>query len=99
MKFSERQGNLEVRSCSTKLTSTGEHTTAEIVMYAAHFSTRKEYCYTLAYWVRDSEGYSLRFIGNRPLEDDVSYTIFHYLAKYGQMQLDAYFDVFYRGKV
>lgn len=28
----------------------------------------KPYCFTLAYWHRDDEGWELRFVGNRPLK-------------------------------
>lgn len=28
----------------------------------------KEYCFTLAYWYKDDEGYELHFVGDRPLE-------------------------------
>jgi hypothetical protein len=86
-----RQGDLELRSCGEALlTDAVEHTTAEIVRRVC--SGGIEYCYVLAYWKRDKEGYYLKYVGNRPFEDGISYTTFHYLAKYGQKELDNYFE-------
>lgn len=32
-------------------------------------SDGKRYCYSLAYWRKDSEGYYLHFVGNRPFKN------------------------------
>ena len=52
----------------------------------------KEYCYTLATWQKDGEGWELRFVGSRPFELD-GIGIFWELADFGQKCLDALFDL------
>ena len=43
-----------------------------------------EFCYTLAYWVEDSEGWALKFVGDRPFyEDNIDAKLFWELAKMG----------------
>lgn len=54
-----------------------------------------DYCYTLAKWNKDSEGYSLEFIGPRPLAFEVDKDVFWELVKYGQKICDANFDLEY----
>jgi hypothetical protein len=49
-----------------------------------------EFCYTLAYWVKDSEGWDLKFVGNRPFQDDqFKSRLFWELAHLGQQIVDA----------
>lgn len=52
----------------------------------------KDYCFTLASWDKDGEGWSLRFIGSRPFELD-GMGIFWELATFGQKYLNALFDL------
>ena len=75
-------GKLELRDCG--------HGYHEIVSWFSHdlLGKRTMSCYTLAYWVRDGEGYDLRFVGGRPLEDSVNWERFGKLAKRGQKILD-----------
>ena len=51
------------------------------------------YCYTVAWWKKDSEGYSLEFIGSRPLASEIDKDAFWELVKYGQKVCDAVFDL------
>lgn len=51
------------------------------------------YCYTLAKWGNGSEGYSLEFIGSRPLDPQIDKDIFWELIKYGQKICDAVFEI------
>lgn len=89
---------LELRTCdeSLMITSKNKHTTMEIVCWEKYntdsFSLNtKEYCYTIGYWIKESEGYSFKFVGNRPLKcgnwDDILV-----LLNNGQTYLDRYFD-------
>ena len=57
----------------------------EIVCWSKNIEdTEPEWCYTLAYWVEDSEGWDLKFVGNRPFEaDKVDQKLFWELAKIG----------------
>lgn len=86
MKFNLRKDNLEVRSCNENLLSGGDHTTAEVVKWDVE---ERPSC--LAYWTKDSEGYDLQFVGNRPF--DVDEQLFMELAKQGQLILDSYFSI------
>ena len=56
----------------------------------------KDYCFSLAYFRKDSEGYYLHFVGNRPFqyiaEEDVPYVWKALNA--AQTVLDAFFDIF-----
>lgn len=66
----------------------------EIVRYQESEKYGKS-CYTLAWWKKDSEGYSLEFIGPRPLNPEVDKDAFWELVKYGQKICDATFDFEY----
>ena len=77
MKFNLGKDDLELRSCN------GKQKKAEIVKWEDEVS-----CYTLAYWTKDSEGYDLQFVGNRPF--DVDWRLFMDLAQQGQKLLDTW---------
>ena len=62
-KYQYRINDIEARSCNKFLMS-DEDTTIEIVKWQG------DICYTLAYWVMDSEGYDLKFVGDRPFAVD-----------------------------
>ena len=47
---------------------------------------------TIAYWIMDTEGYYLQFVGNRPFLDDIPSEDFMILAKIGQEILDIEFE-------
>ena len=83
MKFSYRIDDMEVRSCNESLLSEEPHTRAEIVKWGSNNS-----CYTLAHWNKDSDGFYLKFVGNRPLDED--FVVFMELVKIGQQFLDKY---------
>ena len=52
----------------------------------------EEYCYTLLWWKKDSEGYYIEFVGPRPLEYHDQQRLFK-MMKYGQAVLDADFNL------
>lgn len=89
MKFNFRINNLEMRSCSNHLLNKGEHTTAEIVKWAKD-KDNKEYCWTVAYWIKGKEGFDLQFVGSRPF--DIKAKNFMKVAKQGQQMLDDAFN-------
>ena len=43
-----------------------------------------KYKWTIAYWVEDSEGYDLKFVGDRPFDKRVKWKPFRQLVKQGQ---------------
>ena len=84
--------DLELRSCDDRLLlEPGEHTTAEIVQWEKMPNEDRKFCYVIAYWKKGSEGYEMRFIGDRPFSDDVDHKAFWKLAKMGQEVLDEEF--------
>ena len=85
MKFNIRIDSLEVRSCNENLLSGGDHTTAEVVKWDGE---ERPSCYTIAYWSKESEGYDLHFVGNRPFGAD--WRLFMELAQQGQKLLDTW---------
>lgn len=91
-KFSIRFGDLEVRSCNSLLMADVPHVRAELVKWDVSKRNNKEYCFTLGYWKRDSEGYTFRFVEDRPLEYIEDWNIFRDLVKPGQTKLDEYFE-------
>lgn len=58
-------------------------------------SDGKRYCYSLAYWKKDSEGYYLHFVGGRPFKDIETEDIDVVWKAMGVAQkvLDGWFDL------
>ena len=81
-----RVEGLEYRTCDINLGSTKELCTGEIVKWIG------DTCYTLAYWKKDSEGFNLKFIGERPFDTNIDKDEFWSLAEMGQKQLTACFE-------
>ena len=90
MNFSFRLGNMEVRSCGEHLMQNKEHDTAEIIYW--YDDEFEKYCYVIAYWVKDNEGYDLQFVGSRPLSHFDQWNDFGKLIKVGQKELDLLFE-------
>lgn len=107
LSFSFRLGDIELRTKSLweidgatgKYAETNEldmKSPAEVVKWfdKGKNADGKETCYTLLYWIRDSEGYDMRFVGNRPFieltADEIStlWPIMDAMQKF----LDALFD-------
>ena len=55
-------------------------------------SRGEEFSYTLLWWKKNSEGYYIEFVGDRPLKEDNQETLMK-LMKYGQAVLDAEFKL------
>jgi hypothetical protein len=82
----KRINNLELRWTNCPV-SEGYY---EIVCWQGE--AEKEYCYSLAMWYKDSEGWNLRFVGNRPFDSwKVDRHLFWQLAKYGDTVANAEF--------
>ncbi len=77
-----RRGSLEARSCSEKLNDKRPHVTGEIIKYSKDEQT----VHTIAYWIREDNGYNLKFVGQRPLDED--WNLFRLLVVLGQGILD-----------
>lgn len=83
-------GDLELRSCNSNLLSSTPHSTANIVRVERDRED-KPYCYSLAYWTKGSEGFTLQFVADRPFRY-ASAEDFWFLAEFGQKFLDKLFD-------
>ena len=88
MKFTFIINDLELRSCGEHLSLDCEHNTSEIVMFGK-INELEDYCFTIAYWLKDSEGYYLKFVGDRTFNTNKE--VFMQLAEQGQRILDNIF--------
>jgi hypothetical protein len=62
----------------------------EIVCFEKNEQGSGEYCYTLLFYQRGSEGFHIRFVGARPLEYENTARLWA-LMNYGNRVLDALF--------
>lgn len=62
----------------------------EIVIWRAR-DTGSEFCFSLLIWNKKSEGWELRFVGDRPFGYEVDHDLLWSLMRYGQDILDAEF--------
>jgi hypothetical protein len=82
-KFNFKIDNLELRSCDESLMNYSEHKTAEIVKWFKN----SESCYTIGYFEKDSEEYFFKFVGDRPIDDEVDWNNFKQLIITGYIFL------------
>ena len=80
-KANMRIGNIEFRTVADGLLDNGKHTTGEILQHGDSF------CWTVAYWEKNNDGFHLRFVGSRPFENSVNKKDFFALAEFGQNYL------------
>jgi hypothetical protein len=69
--YNKKIGELELRTVDSLLMRSGDITTAEIVRWVKR-NDDKPFCYTVVYWLKDSEGYYAHFVGDRFLECNYS---------------------------
>ncbi len=67
--MSHRIGNLEARTCNEYLTNNEPFTTIEIVEWYVD-EGEKDLCITIAFFVKDSEGFHLKSVGERIVLDE-----------------------------
>ena len=96
LEFSRKIGNIELRACPltlARLNDDDPNTTIDIVMWQKD-SKGKPYCFSIAYWKRDKEGYYLHFVGARPFlyVDDSRVPELWKAMQEAQKVLDAWFD-------
>lgn len=68
--FRWKYKNYELRACPKRLarfTPDEPNETVDLVLWDKN-GEGKDYCFSLAYFVKDSCGYFLKFVGNRPFE-------------------------------
>ncbi|NLN24758.1 MAG: hypothetical protein GX163_03720 [Bacteroidetes bacterium] len=81
MKLNIRIENLEVRSSEDS---------AEILVWIQ--VEPNEYANVLAYWIKESEGYCLKFVGGSPFDYPSRVKDFWFLAELGQSFLNLKFN-------
>lgn len=70
LEFQWKYKDYELKACPKRLVRYSEdesNETIDLIKWFDHDGRRL--CYSLAYFIRKSEGYDLRFVGNRPFED------------------------------
>ena len=71
LEFSWKYKDYELTACPKRLARFSEdekNETIDLVKWCESWEGQR-LCYSLAYFIRESEGYDLRFVGNRPFED------------------------------
>lgn len=71
LNFSWKYKDYELRACPKCLVKTriyDKNETIDFIKWATN-SDDKKYCFSLAYWRREDEGYELKFVGNRPFDE------------------------------
>jgi hypothetical protein len=84
--FSYKFNDLELRSCGKQLLYDNNPNTANIVKW------EDDACYTICYFEKDKEGYYLKFVGDRPLKDEIDWIELKKLIIIGYEKLTEYFD-------
>lgn len=79
-KFKIDINNLTLRSCGDFLPQEGDHYTAELVRWLDDDKTK---CYTIGCFEQKSEGFDFRFVGMRPLHEDVNKESLMELIRFG----------------
>lgn len=96
LEFNRKIGNIELRACPASLARLRDddpNVTIDIVMWHKD-SKGKPYCFSIAYWRREDEGYKLKFVGARPFlyVDDSRVPELWEAMQEAQVVLDAWFD-------
>ena len=97
LKFSYKYKDYELRACPERLVKFQEDEKNETIDFVKWNMDSKgdRYCFSLAYWIRDKEGYDLKFVGNRPFEhiDAEDVEAVWTALKMAQEVLDAWFTL------
>jgi len=69
--FNWKYKDYELRACPTslaRLNPDDKNTTIDFVKWFRPADGKKPYCFSIAYFVKDNEGYDLKFVGDRPFK-------------------------------
>lgn len=97
LNFKWRYKDYELRACPRTLARLNEedkNETIDLIKWDRHDDNNKEYCFSLAYWERDKEGYDLTLVGSRIFEyiDEEDLEEVWKQLKVAQKMLDAFFE-------
>lgn len=96
LEFIRKIGNIELRACPEGLVAPEKgkaNNTIDVVMWHKD-ADGKPYCFSIAYFVRDCQGYYLKSVGARPfmyVDDSCVPELWEALSK-AQSVLDVWFD-------
>ena len=95
LKFSYKYKDYELRACPKRLVRFNEdepNETIDLIKWETA-DDGKRYCYSLAYWVQDKEGYDLKFVNDRPFTyiDIEDIEMIWAMLKAAQETLDTFF--------
>ena len=104
LEFDWKVDDYEIRAipkCLVRFEDSDINETIELLKWNYDRNNNKNHCYTLAYWVKDDEGYYLKFVGDRPFEDICPsfLDIVWKGLKEAQKVLNAYWDWDYENKI
>lgn len=95
LEFSWKYKDYELRACPKHLARFYKDEPNETIDLVKWFECNgKRNCYSLAYFIRQGEGYDLRFVGSRPFKDIAAEDLPEVweALKTAQAVLDAFFD-------
>ena len=95
LEFSFKYKDYELRACPRRLVRfSPEEPNETIDLLKWNNSDIKPYCYSLAYFERYSEGYRLKFVGDRPFTDidKEDLTVIWGALKQAQEILDQFYE-------
>ena len=84
-------GNLELRWTEARYGEQCTHKTMELVKWKEKDPQDWKTCYTIGYWIKESEGYSFKFVGSRFKDIDIYIENFIELLELGQEELDKFY--------
>lgn len=96
LEFSFKYKDYELRACPRRLRRFSPDEPNETIDFVKwNKSGNKPFCFSLAYFVRDSEGYDLKFVGDRPFEyiDKEDLPIIWDVLKQAHNILNMFFDM------
>jgi hypothetical protein len=70
LEFNWKYKDYELRACPRRLARLEDDESNETIDFVKWYDYHgKRACYSLAYWQETSEGYDLKFVGDRPFRD------------------------------
>lgn len=96
LSFNWKYKDYELRACPARLVrfDNESNETINLIMWKTNPNGKKT-CFSLAYWIKNSEGYDLKFVGNRPFEciEPEDIRIIWKAIGIAQKTLDAWFEI------
>ena len=97
LEFNWEYKDYALRACPKRLARFEEdepNETIDFVKYDTD-SNGKRYCYSLAYWKKDNEGYELKFVGGRPFRyiESEDIEVVWQALRVAQKVLDGWFEL------